>query len=169
VFNSGNKSLNFGKINNNKKIMSNLNYNKKFNHDTSYDLFADYKLLAREAANAGLSTKEYFKLYDSNLMDAKEWNTASGFIAFVKSVETEKVEGGYQTAWVEYTVRAGSENEETNRIRIGILSSEGNRETDRLHRVACSLIDKKAKMFKGYRRSKNDDADFSVLLDIETF
>ena len=142
------------------------NFNKKFTHDTSLDVFPTSKQLALEATKLGVSTQEFVKRYHKNQFSAQRWNTAQSFIATVVDVKRQKTESGLQQAYLEYAVNAGKENESKSELLIGILDP-----TDKTKPVnaKCTKIvglkGNKAVIYKGYH--VKEDAEFSILLDID--
>jgi hypothetical protein len=142
-----------------------VNNTKKFKHDSSYDIFPDPKDLNIEAIRAGLTPEEFTKKYLSYLYRSKIWNTASEFIATITSVSVENTGNNTLTAVVNYIV--GDEKSQT--LRIGIISPQPDpsNPNNALATKAKNCVNRRAKIIRGYVPSREDDADYAFLLDIE--
>jgi hypothetical protein len=142
------------------------NFNKKFTHETSKDVFPSAKELAMEATKLGVTPQEFVKRYHTNMYFAPRWNTAQSFIATVVNVKIQDLEGGLRQAYLEYAVNAGKENESKGELLVGVLDpTDKTKPVNAMCTKIISLKGNKVVVYKGYHIK--GDAEFAILLDVD--
>jgi len=142
------------------------NFNKKFTHDTTLDVFPSAKELALEATKSGITPQEFVKRFQRNMFFAQRWNTAQSFIATVTNVKIQKTDNDLKQGYLEYTVNPGKENEIKGELLVGILDpSDRTKPVNAMCTKIVSLKGKKAVIYKGYHIK--GDSEFAVLLDLD--
>ena len=142
------------------------NFNKKFTHDTSKDVFHSAGELCMAATKLGITPMEFVKRYQKNMFSAQRWNTAQSFIATIVGIKIQPTDNNLKQAYLEYAVNAGTDKESLGELLVGILDpTDKTKPVNALCTKVASLKGNKVMIYKGYHIK--GDAEFAILLDVD--